>query len=657
MTGRIGGHRRQGGWSGGQRRPLDAPGAAAGTVDVRVASPSLFASAAATSTGIVVSINGGEGGAAASAGARGQGGAGGQGAELEFRDLSQPFGSQVSDGYAPSGEAGAAGAAPTFTGAAAANGADGLSSRDLRDRERVCHASTIHLRGGFMRPSSPSIRYPRLLVLAVAFTGIASGSRVAMATLAPGYHSGRTILVGAATRTYDVYVPASYDGSQPYPLVLDFHFLGGTASMWGGTSGFRTLADAAHFLVAFPQGIGGVWNAGICCPPSPTTDDVGFARALVADLVSATPIDTDRVYATGFSMGSAMTQRLACDAADVFTAIAPFAAQLVVPFPACVPAAPVAVLYTHGLDDTVVPYAGGPTLPYPSVSVPPAVDSFRFLAQINGCCANCLADPVSEPSTLVDTLGDGDPATRCEAYASCAGGVTVELCSERTGHGVPAGGVERAWAFMQSHVRGATTTTTSTTTSTTTTLPAADCPDTLRLDCVAPLSMTSSLLKLRDDPDPMRKRLLWKWRSGATVLPEQLGVPTVDASYALCLYDGSGALFHVARIPAAADCDGVPCWRGLGKPVGVLGWKFKDKTRRYDGVASILVKPGARGKSKAAFKAGTPAPAVAPFAFPSPPLGFLPTVQLGSDTGGCMTATMLLVEKDVPGAFVARGGY
>ncbi len=494
-------------------------------------------------------------------------------------------------------------------------------------------------------------RFLATLVLA----GVTAITSPAAATLSPGLHANRTVQVGAVTRTYDLYVPGSYDGSQPYPLVVDFHFLGGTASGWGSTSGFRALADTAQFLVAYPQGISGYWNAGICCPPSPSADDVGFARALVADVTASTPIDAGRVYATGFSMGSAMAQRLACDAADVFAAVAPFAAQLVLPFPDCHPAQPIAVLYTHGLDDVVVPYAGGPTQPFPSISVPAAVDSFRFLAQTNGCCTNCLADPGSEPPTLVDDLGDGDPATRCEAYSTCAGGVAVELCSERMGHSVPAVGPSRAWTFMQSHARGGSTTTTSSTSTTSTTLPAVLCPPSSRNDCSVTTAPTSSALTLVNGATPAKQRLAWRWGKGAWVLPGQFGDPSQSSGYALCLYDGSGLLFYAATVPASASCDGGPCWRGLVNRSGSAGWKFKDRAGRYDGLQNILVKPGSQGKSRAAVKARGADPSSSPFPFPTLPLSSPPTVQLlTGDT--CIGAPMTTVVKNLTGKFVAKGG-
>src|SRR5262249_62178341 len=91
-----------------------------------------------------------------------------------------------------------------------------------------------------------------------------------------------------------------------------------------------------------------------------TIDDVGFLRALVASISTEANIDGRRVYATGLSNGGAMTQRLACDAADVFAAGVPMSFPLPFrPLSACQPVRAMPVLTMMGLTHIVVPYNGG----------------------------------------------------------------------------------------------------------------------------------------------------------------------------------------------------------------------------------------------------------------------------------------------------------
>ena len=85
------------------------------------------------------------------------------------------------------------------------------------------------------------------------------------------------------TRSYEIHLPPSYDGTTPTPLVLNFH--GFTSSGLGqqASSNMDVTADAGGFTVAYPNGLDQSWNAGLCCGRSATldVDDVGFTRAVI----------------------------------------------------------------------------------------------------------------------------------------------------------------------------------------------------------------------------------------------------------------------------------------------------------------------------------------------------------------------------------------
>ncbi len=174
-----------------------------------------------------------------------------------------------------------------------------------------------------------------------------------------------TLIVDGLERSYILHVPNSYDGSQPAPLVLNFHGGGGDAVNQWRVSGFNQLADEEGFIVVYPNGTGRLgdkvltWNGGTCCGYAMTNniDDVAFVRALVADLQVSYNIDPKRIYATGLSNGGIMSYRLACEASDVFAAIGPVAGTL--NYKRCQPGQPVSVIHFHGTDDTHLPYDGG----------------------------------------------------------------------------------------------------------------------------------------------------------------------------------------------------------------------------------------------------------------------------------------------------------
>ena len=245
--------------------------------------------------------------------------------------------------------------------------------------------------------------------------------------LTPGDHR-RTLSFAGETRIYDVHIPPGYDQSTPVPLVLDFHGWQLNGTIQAGVSGWRSLADSEGFIVAHPLGLfgrpeapevdtswaGPSFNGGpLCCGAAfvTGTDDVGFARAIVQAVSAEANIDRARVYATGLSNGGYMSHRLACEAADVFAAVAPVAARIgLVPTTLCQPSRPIALIEFAGLHDPDVPYEG--------VSLQPsAAQSLAYWRDQDGCGSG-------PPDERVD-LG----TSYCETYRNCNAGVQVELCS------------------------------------------------------------------------------------------------------------------------------------------------------------------------------------------------------------------------------------
>jgi polyhydroxybutyrate depolymerase len=184
----------------------------------------------------------------------------------------------------------------------------------------------------------------------------------APATLSPG-DTTRTLIHAGRERSYIVYVPPGYDPARATPVVLVFHGGGGHAENARMMTGFDAVADAAGFIVVYPNGTGRLpdrlltWNGGRCCGYAleQNVDDVGFVRALLADLGTVVNVDARRIYAAGMSNGAIMSYRLACELADVIAAIGPVAATQ--NLDACTPARPVPVLHIHGDADKHAPYA------------------------------------------------------------------------------------------------------------------------------------------------------------------------------------------------------------------------------------------------------------------------------------------------------------
>ena len=174
-----------------------------------------------------------------------------------------------------------------------------------------------------------------------------------------------SIFFASRQRTYLLHLPPSYLAGTPMPLVIAMHGGGGWGVQLQNQSQLSVKADAAGFIVVYPEGVKtpvtGIrtWNAGGCCAyaMNQNIDDVGFISALIDTLKANYSIDTNRIYATGMSNGAFLAYRLACELSNKIAAIAPVAGSMNVS--SCMPIRGVPVIHFHSKLDTNVPYFGG----------------------------------------------------------------------------------------------------------------------------------------------------------------------------------------------------------------------------------------------------------------------------------------------------------
>lgn len=238
-------------------------------------------------------------------------------------------------------------------------------------------------------------------------------------------------------RDFIVHVPQTYRAERPVPLVLALHGGGGSMQVMARDRlyGLIERSEASGWIVAFPNGYsrlpGGrfaTWNAGICCGGARDSgsDDVGFLRAVVADVQRRLAIDPRRVFAAGMSNGGMMSYRLACEASDLFRAVASVAGTDGTTD--CRPGRPVPVFHIHAKDDDRVLFNGGSGSASDThadfVSVPATVDKWTRLDACTGPTQTVLQRP----------------GVTCEVRSGCAGGAEVRLCVTDTGgHAWPGG--------------------------------------------------------------------------------------------------------------------------------------------------------------------------------------------------------------------------
>ena len=231
---------------------------------------------------------------------------------------------------------------------------------------------------------------------------------------------------GENVRQYKVHVPEGYDPKVPAPVVFCIHGLGQDALLFCVTgAAMNTKSDQAGFVLVMPNGYQNSWNAGTCCGGASTEmlDDVALFRAIFAEVGKHVNVDLDRVYATGLSNGGYMSYRLACDAADIFTAVAPGAAAIgtndigggtntASDFTMCKPSQPISILDIHGTQDPLIPYS----LQAPTIS---------RMAMNDGC--GTTTAPASQP------VSGGD--TKCVSSEGCPSGIELTACTiENGGH-------------------------------------------------------------------------------------------------------------------------------------------------------------------------------------------------------------------------------
>lgn len=264
-----------------------------------------------------------------------------------------------------------------------------------------------------------------LTVVAVALAGC--GARCASA--APDDPSA-TFDFGGLSRTYLVHVPPGH----PTGLVLNLHGGGSTGGQQERLTNFDAIADADGFVVVYPDGIDNNWadGRGASEPDRRGVDDVGFLAALAGKLQNEYGINPGHVFATGMSNGGFMSNRLGCDRADVFAAVAPVSGTLGVNV-ACNPSRPVAVLEVHGTADPLVPFDGGRMRGRGGesdvVSAPAMVDRWRSADA-------CQGAPAAE--TLPST-GDGTVVHRFMSTSCAAGTAVVFYQVDDGGHTWPGG--------------------------------------------------------------------------------------------------------------------------------------------------------------------------------------------------------------------------
>ena len=236
-------------------------------------------------------------------------------------------------------------------------------------------------------------------------------------TTSPCSKSGTTcsLNVGGTARTYYVQLPSGYSLSKRYPVVFQFHTLGGSAEQALGEYGISTGMPDAIYVT--PQGLSSGGSSGWA-----NTDgqDIAFTKAMLADVQSKYCVDSARIFSMGFNSGGMMSFAINCEMGDVFRAIAPMSGALYSD-PNCKGTGhAIAMWGSHGLSDAVVPIADG------------RAALAKILQQSHCGTATTPIDP-----------------SPCVSYQGCDSGYPVTWCEFEGSHQLPSFGSSAIAAFFK----------------------------------------------------------------------------------------------------------------------------------------------------------------------------------------------------------------
>ena len=263
---------------------------------------------------------------------------------------------------------------------------------------------------------------------------LASPSAASPGCASPGRSTTLNLEVEGVARTAIVHVPRGSPDATPLALVLNLHGSGATALDQELFSGMNHSSNVNDFIVAYPQGhiadgAGYDWNVpreplvGGRAVPKGSANDITFLVTLVKVLESKYCINENEVFATGFSGGAREVSQLACDASQIFAAVAPVSG-LRRPKP-CPTTRAVPIIAFHGVDDRVDPFTGHGQA-YWTYSVPTAEKDW---ARQDGCSSTSVTSRLSAGVTL-------------KSYPRCADGAAVQLYQvPGEGHEWPGGPV------------------------------------------------------------------------------------------------------------------------------------------------------------------------------------------------------------------------
>jgi len=235
-----------------------------------------------------------------------------------------------------------------------------------------------------------------------------------------------TLTSGGKAREFYAKLPANYDSSHPYRLILTLHALGGNGKAVATGQGYlpwyglppliNDTTDAIYLSpTGLSNGIVGWWNSG--------GSDLTFLKELIKTVEDDLCIDQNLRFSTGFSHGAAMSFIVACGLGKEIRAVAVLSGNPQISGSCPGGTEPVAWYSEHGTKDQVLPIAGGRQM------------RDRFIKN-NGCTAKEAKEPAKGEKhikTVYEGCKEGYPVTfvAFDGYVAASGAESKTVASSR----------------------------------------------------------------------------------------------------------------------------------------------------------------------------------------------------------------------------------
>jgi len=262
-----------------------------------------------------------------------------------------------------------------------------------------------------------AVRLPRFAVTCLAT--IFSGLLLVLLAGAPDVRACPNPCT-VAGGTYQVLEPDGWDRKSALPVLFWFHGYQRSGAYVVNSPKTGGQARKNGVLLIAPDGMNKSWS--VANAPRKDRDELAFVEEILADVRARWPVDEDRVWAAGFSMGGSMTWEIACRKAGLFKAYFPVSGSFWAPIPQDCATAPDRLRHVHGMKDPVMPLEG--RVIRETWRQGNLFQGFDLLKAENRCAA--------EPTRVYQ---DGD--RQCRVWSGCGGATEMQLCLHGGGHMIP----------------------------------------------------------------------------------------------------------------------------------------------------------------------------------------------------------------------------